>query len=394
MDLLDLALVVALVLFAYTGFRRGFIVGVLGFAGFVGGGAIGMLLVPLLLGNRAVTVTVAGFALVTVLACASAGQALAAWLGVVLRSRVSWQPAQRVDSAAGALLSVCAMLIVAWFLALAVVQGPFPGLTREVRDSQVLAGVDSVMPDTARELFASFRSAVDGSVFPQVFGSLAPARILPIGTPDAAILRDPDVTGAKRSIVEVDGVAGKCNEEITGSGFVVAPERVVTNAHVVAGVGSLRVVPAGAAFGRRATVVWFDPKVDLAVLAVPGLKAPALPLDRTALKRGDDAVVIGFPGGGPYTVVPAKVRERQKARGRDIYDAATVNREVYALRAQVRPGNSGGPLLTSTGQVAGVVFAAAVDDPDTGYALTLGEVGPDIRAGIAATTAVSTGPCT
>ena len=249
------------------------------------------------------------------------------------------------------------------------------------------------MPDSARQLFSDFRTEVDGSVFPQVFGGLSPERVLPVGSPDAAILRDPDVLAARRSVVEVDGVAGSCDEQITGSGFVVAPGRVVTNAHVVAGVSDPRVLVDGLGFGRRATVVLFDPRTDLAVLSVPGLDAPSLPLSTRSLARGADGVVIGFPEGGPYTAVPARVRERQLARGRDIYDSASVTREVYALRTTVRPGNSGGPLLLPDGTVAGVVFAAAVDDPDTGYALTSAEVAADVRAGVAATQQVSTGRC-
>jgi S1-C subfamily serine protease len=392
-DLLDLGLLVALVIFAVAGFRQGFIVGVLGFAGFVGGGAIGMVLVPLFIGHGPVAVGEAGIALSAVLVCAGIGQLLCSWLGNVLRSRVAWQPARRVDAAAGALLSACAMLLVAWFLALAVVQGPFPALTRQVRGSRVLAGVDAVMPDSARQLFSDFRSAIDGTVFPQVFGNLAPAHVLSVSAPDAALLRDPGITRAKASIVEVSGVASSCHEQITGTGFVVAPGRVVTNAHVVAGVGQPQVQVGGVGLGRRATVVYFDPKVDLAVLEVPGLRAPLLHLATQTVARGTSAVVAGFPGGGAYTAVPARVREAQQARGRDIYDQSSVTRQVYALRAVVRPGNSGGPLLLTNGSVAGVVFAAAVDDPDTGYALTSAEIASDVRAGVAATGSVSTGRC-
>lgn len=393
MDLLDLALLVGLVVFGWAGFRRGFIVGALGFAGFVGGGAFGMVVVPLLLGGRTLSVATAGLALASVLACASLGQVLASWAGGSLRSRIAWHPARQLDAALGAVLSVVAVLLVTWFLALAVVQGPFPELTRQVRDSRILGAVDSVMPEGARQLFSNFRTAVDSSVFPQVFGGLGGEQVLPVDSPDAAILRDPDVLAARRSIVEIDGLAGACSEQISGTGFVVARERVVTNAHVVAGVDEPRVISGGVGFGRRASVVYFDPRTDLAVLAVPGLDAPALPLHDGELRRGDDAVVAGFPEGGPYTTVPARVRSVQEARGRDIYDGASVTREVYSLRASVRPGNSGGPLLLADGSVAGVVFAAAVGDPDTGYALTNAEVDAGLTRGIPATAPVDTGTC-
>jgi S1-C subfamily serine protease len=393
MGVLDLVLLLLLVAFGYAGYRRGFIVGAAGFAGFVGGGAFGMLVLPQLLGGRAASVAFAGVSLIGVLLCAAIGQALASWVGSLVRSQVSWEPVRVLDAAAGSLLSVAAVLLVAWFLALALVQGPFPALTSQVRDSRVLGGIDAVMPDGARELFSDFQSSLDDSVFPRVFGGLGGEQVAPVGEPDTGLLNEPAIKAVRRSVVEIDGLAESCSEQITGTGFVVAPNRVVTNAHVVAGVDAPIVHTNKAGFGKRATVVFFDPKVDLAVLAVPGLDAPALELSDEELRRGDDAVVVGFPGGGPYTKGAARVRDRQQARGRDIYDSAPVTREVYALRATVRPGNSGGPLVNPDGSVAGVVFAASVDDDDTGYALTMDEVRSDIDAGVAATSQGPTGRC-
>jgi S1-C subfamily serine protease len=378
---LDVALLVGLVLFAVAGYRQGFLVGAFSFAGFLLGGVFGMVLAPALL-PESVGPLAAALAVGGVLAAAAVGQVSFAVLGSWLRGRVRWHPARLADAFGGALVSVCAVLLVAWFLATAVVQGPFPGLSREVRDSRVLAGVDSVMPDSARELFADFRDAVDDSAFPQVFGALSPSTIVPVDEPDSALLRDPDVKAARKSVVQVSGTADSCNEQITGSGFVVAPGRVVTNAHVVAGVDDPTVRVSGLGFGVRGTVVYFDPRLDLAVLAVPDLEAPALELSAERAGRGDPAVVIGFPGGSSYTAVPARVRGVQRARGRDIYDRTSVTREVYSLRSVVRPGDSGGPLLLPDGTVAGVVFAASVDDPETGYALTAEQVDDGIQAGV------------
>jgi S1-C subfamily serine protease len=395
MNPLDLALLIGLAGFAFAGYRQGFLIGAFGFAGFLAGGVLAMVLVPTVL-PESVGPFAAALAVGAVLAAATVGQVLAALVGSFLRSRVRWQPARTADAAGGALVSVCAVLLVAWFLATAVVQGPFPGLSREVRDSRVLTGVDSVMPDRARELFADFRSAVDDTAFPQVFGAFSSSSIVPVDEPDAALLADPDVKAAKRSVVEVSGTADSCREQITGTGFVVAPGRVVTNAHVVAGVDEPTVRVAGLGFGVRATVVHFDPRLDLAVLSAPDLDAPSLSFSDESSDRGDPAVVVGFPGGSAYTAVPARVRGVQQARGRDIYDRSAVSREVYAVRSSVRPGDSGGPLLLPDGTVAGVVFAASVDDPDTGYALTAGQVADGVRTGVAADSgvAVDTGPCT
>jgi S1-C subfamily serine protease len=164
----------------------------------------------------------------------------------------------------------------------------------------------------------------------------------------------------------------------------------MTNAHVVAGVRSPTVH-----VGDRqldATVVLYDPNRDVAVLDVPGLSARPLVIAGRA-RTGESAIVIGYPQDGPYRADPARVRGVQEAKGPNIYDSRTVVREIYALRARVRPGNSGGPLVSTRGEVLGVVFAAAADDPQTGYALTAKEVAGDAAAGRTATASVSTGRC-
>jgi S1-C subfamily serine protease len=139
-------------------------------------------------------------------------------------------------------------------------------------------------------------------------------------------------------------------------------------------------------------VVVFDPRTDIAVLYVPGL--PLRPLGfGTVPDRGGDVVALGYPNDGPLTASAGRVRGIINAAGEDIYGNATVTRQVIAIRAVVRPGNSGGPLVDVGGQVVGVVFAASVDDPETGYALTVQEVAAAAAAGRTRTAAVSTGPC-
>jgi len=179
----------------------------------------------------------------------------------------------------------------------------------------------------------------------------------------------------------------------SGSGWVVSPERVVTNAHVIAGASSVTVVSGGKRSRLAATVVGYDPETDLAILAVPGLTAAPIPLDAKALAAGDAAYAAGYPGGGPYTITPARIRGTINAVGKDIYDENTVQRDVYSLRAAIRPGDSGGPLLDSDGQVAGVVFARSADDPETGYALTLAQVKPMLDKAASLSDPVSTGGC-
>jgi S1-C subfamily serine protease len=200
------------------------------------------------------------------------------------------------------------------------------------------------------------------------------------------------VRAAAASIVKITGIADSCNRGQEGSGWVVARDRVVTNAHVVAGMhtATLRIHGTGRSYTGR--VVIFDPKRDLAVIDVPGL--PADPLrEGPDLARGDTGVVAGFPLDGPYRLDAARVRDVVDARGSDIYGQPGASREVYSLYATVQPGNSGGPLLAPDGRVVGVIFAKSLDDASTGYALTTTEVQPVLQAAAAASTPVSTGSC-
>ncbi|MDP9407921.1 MAG: MarP family serine protease, partial [Actinomycetota bacterium] len=307
-----------------------------------------------------------------------------------LRRRLRSRGARAVDGTGGAAVSVVALLLVAWLFGTAVNASPFRGTAEAVRGSRVLTGVDDVLPPAAAVLASTLRQVVDTRVFPEVFGGLRPPSLAPAPPPDPALLTSPAVQAAADSVVRVFGLRAACDGGSTGSGFVFAPERVMTNAHVVAGVRDPAV-----ALGDRtydATTVHFDAEVDVAVLAVPGLGAPPLAFAGPA-ERGADAVVVGHPGGGPFTATPARVRQELDARGLDIYGSDPVVREVYALVSAVRPGNSGGPLLDETGDVYGVVFAAAADQTDVGYALTADEVADAAAAGAATGREVGTGPC-
>ncbi len=174
------------------------------------------------------------------------------------------------------------------------------------------------------------------------------------------------------SVIKINGIAPSCQKALEGSGFVVGPDLVMTNAHVVAGTSEVTVdSPDGP---LDADVVLFDPEEDVAVLRVSQLQAPVLPFAPNPAESGSDAIVLGYPGGGPYTASPARIREIINLSGPDIYRTGTVQREVYTVRGSVRQGNSGGPLVNSNGEVLGVVFGAAVDDPDTGFVLTATEI--------------------
>jgi S1-C subfamily serine protease len=388
---LDVVLLLACLLFAVSGYRQGFVVGALSFVGFLGGGVLGAMAAP--------GVADAGpladlprplVGLGVVFLAASLGQLVATLLGATVRDRLTWRPARTVDAFGGSAVSVVSLLLVAWLVGTAVASSSFTSLASQVRRSAVLQAVDGAVPGSVERLFASFRRLIDDRGFPEVFGGLAPTQVTEVDPPDPALVGSPAVQGARPSILKVTGVADACRRRIEGTGFVYAPERVMTNAHVVAGVDAPRV-----AVGEReldARGVLFDPGRDVAVLAVPGLDRPPLPFAGAA-ETGASAIVAGYPQNGPFRADSARVRGTQRARGPDIYQEQTVVREIYALRGLVQPGNSGGPLLDPEGRVYGVIFAAAADDTQTGYALTAAEVAGSATEGAAATEPADTRSC-
>jgi S1-C subfamily serine protease len=266
-------------------------------------------------------------------------------------------------------------------------------LSQQVNDSLVLKTVDQVIPPQAKNWQGPFRDVINISEFPQVFSDIGGGLWVDVPAPDRSIIKgNKRLEQARRAIVKVQGNAPACRKRIEGSGFVYSAHHVMTNAHVVAGVTEeLRVTDADGRL-HDARVVLYNPDRDIAVLYVPDLDAPRLQFDYTA-KSQDDAIIAGFPKDRGFTARAARVRVVQEARAPDIYHRHEVKRQVYAIRGLVQPGNSGGPLLTPTGKVYGVIFAAATDQPETGYALTAKEVAPDADAGGHAVDRVDTQDC-
>ncbi|MFE2047774.1 MarP family serine protease [Streptomyces sp. NPDC059459] len=397
MNVLDILLLLAAVWFAIVGYRQGFVVGILSVVGFLGGGLVAVSLLPVvwdaLTDNAEVSTTAAVVAVVVVIVCASVGQALTTHLGNKLRRYITWSPARALDATGGALVNVVAMLLVAWLIGSALAQTTMPTIGKEVRQSQVLLGVQEALPEQADTWFDDFTSILARNGFPQVFSPFANEPITPVQPPDPALANSPVATRAKRSIVKVMGTAPDCGKVLEGTGFVFADRRVMTNAHVVGGVDEPTVQIGGEGRKYDATVVLYDWRRDIAVLDVPELRAPALRFTDEDAARDDGAIVAGFPENGAYDVRAARVRGRITASGPDIYHRDSVRRDVYSLFATVRQGNSGGPLLTPEGEVYGVVFAKSLDDAETGYALTVDEIREDIAQGRTANQQVDSDSC-
>ncbi|WP_181766766.1 MarP family serine protease [Streptomyces albidus (ex Kaewkla and Franco 2022)] len=393
MNLLDVLLLLAVLVFSVSGYQRGLVAGFVSLAGFVGGAVVGVWLLPSILdkvppGTTEATVA----ALLTVLVPAAVGQALAAPIGWRLRGALSWTPVRWADGIGGVVVNAIAVLVVGWVAASALSVSPSPALNQSIRGSAVLGTVQDRMPDQASTWFNDASGALTTAGFPPVFNPFENEPGAAVAKPSGDSVTPSATEAAKRSTVKIEGVAdvdGSARGQ-EGSGFVYTNQHVMTNAHVVAGVDEPTVRVGGVGPRYEARVVVFDPATDVAVLVVPGLKAPALQFAGNA-DRGAPGVVAGYPQNGSLDLRAAAVAQRVRAQGQDIYGDNPSSRDIYAIRSTVRPGNSGGPLLTKDGRVFGVIFARSTSDAGTGYALTAEQVQQHAQRGASATQAVDTG---
>jgi S1-C subfamily serine protease len=396
MSWVDVIVVLLAIVAGVSGWRHGMAVAFLSFVGVLGGAILGVRVAPLIVSGIEAQHTRVIVSIVVVVLLVALGETTGVFFGRRIRDRITGERVLKVDSSLGALLQAFTVVVAAWLVALPLASASFPGLAASVRSSEVLQSVDSVMPSGARALPAELRQLLDDSGFPDVLSPFAQTPISAVGPPDAALARSQVVRDVGGSVLKVRGRAPSCQRQLEGTGFVVGPQRVMTNAHVVAGTNQTSVEVPGRNGRTRtltATVVSYDPEVDVAVLAVPDLDAQPLRFAPDPARPGNDAIVLGYPLDGPYTATAAKVRDRIQLRGPDIYDSGTVTRDVYTIRATVRSGNSGGPMIAPDGQVIGVVFGAALDDSETGFVLTADQVAGALAAAGGLTRKVDTGTC-
>lgn len=390
--------VAALVLgYAARGWRTGLLSGALGIVGLVGGVVGGLWIGPRLLAllpGASDWAPIAGTLtlLMVVVACAVLGGTVLGAAGRTIRERRG-TPVRKLDSLLGALGGALVSALTIGVLTSSVQPIVPNSWARTLDGSRVLREIHNYTPAIVTEQAERLTGLLERAGFPRVFAGLEPS--LPVEAPDDTSVGSAGVQAAAASVVKVLAPTPDCGgwgSAASGSGWVASAERVVTNAHVVAGAQDITVQVAGSTTKLDATVVAFEPNLDLAVLLVPGLSAQ--PLARSAaLPATTEVAVAGFPGGGPYTVVAGRVRGTIDAAGHDIYGTGDVVREVYSLRTTVQPGNSGGPLLTTEGAVAGTIFARSVADPSTGYALTGAQQSAFIDAAATDTTPASTATC-
>jgi S1-C subfamily serine protease len=382
-----------LLLAAFAAFR-GWRLGLLGQVFELGGG-FGGLLVGLYLGPHVVSLLPdsgallrSGLSLLIVFLALSVGQTIGYLVGrrfglIARKARL-----KVLDSILGGAFGIAVVLVSFWLVASLLVQGPSRAIAGALRGSRLLSLTNRVMPDPPNVL-AYLRQYLDTSGFPQVFAGLPRPVGPPVRLPSEARARRA-VQSAASSTVRV--VVSGCGGTQLGSGWISSPSAVVTNAHVVAGGGSVAVEDR--AGDHRGSVVLFDPGIDIAVIRVTGLSGPPLPLDTHPLARGAPGATLGYPGGVAHIVAhKAAVSARFEAHGKDIYGRRDVIREVYELRSPIRQGDSGGPFVVANGHVAGVDFAASTTDADVGYALTGATIVKDVRSGSKRSIPVATGAC-
>ncbi|MBJ8346057.1 MarP family serine protease [Antrihabitans sp. YC2-6] len=389
---LDIAVLLVALLAATSGWRQGAVASALAFLGVVLGAVAGILIAPHVLVhvNEGRGRVLVGVLLIVTLVII--GEVAGMVLGRAARSGMHSPTARGVDSSVGAVLQMVAVLAAAWLLAVPLTASSQPEIAAAVRGSKVLAKVNAVAPEWMRELPSEFSALLDTSGLPDVIGPFGRTPITRVDPPDASVLESPIARNLEQSVLRIRGVAPSCQRALEGSGFIVAPERVMTNAHVVAGTTGVTVDTEGKE-PLEAKVVLFDPSVDIAILEVPGLTGRVLEFADQPAQTGDNSIVLGYPGGGPYTASAARVRETLDLKGPNIYRSGTVEREVYTVRGSIRQGNSGGPLVAEDEKVLGVVFGAAVDNSDTGFVLTKTEVADQLASATQLSAPVETGSC-
>jgi S1-C subfamily serine protease len=388
LTVLDLALILTLLSYLIYGLRNGFLVTVGGLAGFAAGAVAAFLSVPLVSdfvedSGWRLTAIIGTAVLLVVL-----GNALGTMIGRSIRSAVRMQPLRAVDRIIGGALNLIVSALVMSMLAFSISALGVPFVSQQLAESKVIRFIDGLTPNPVKSTMAQLRSAVIGDGIPTLIEGIGQDQQVPV--PNAST-DTPALNRAAGSVLKIAGTAFQCGQNQTGTGFVVSPGRVVTNAHVVAGVSQPVVeVPGGGAMPGR--VVYFDSKRDLAVLAVDGLPTAALPLS-SDLPAGTAAAFAGYPHGGPYQSKPATVQGISTVLVPDIYGNNPVPDEVYKLAGDVQPGNSGGPLLTATGEVAGVIFAKTTSNAALGFAIPMIDLRPVAAEAPGLSSPVSSGQC-
>ncbi|GAA1404669.1 serine protease [Glutamicibacter uratoxydans] len=386
---LDVVISAVLLTFFILGIRRGFLLTVGDMVGLVVGGIAAFFAIPLVSTFASnpwwrLSLMVAVAAVLIIL-----GQALGRFIATKIRHWMNVDFLRSADRLAGGALSVLITATIIGALAFSASSMGIPRLSAEIAKSKMIETIRGLTPDFVTSAISSARSAVMAETIPAFLEPFAP----PVAPAEETDWKANDIQrAAAKSVAKISGTAVQCGVNLTGSGFVVDDELVMTNAHVVAGL-SAATIEIGDEQLRRAKVVYFDPQADIALLHVDGLEAEPIPLAHHDLSRGDSAAFIGYPAGGPQQIHGAVVASMATVSIANIYGEDPGRLSVYQLSAQVAQGNSGGPLVDSNGDVAGLIFAKSRSNEDVGFALSLEEMQKALDAGGHRTTSIKTGTC-
>lgn len=386
---------VAIVLLTMTALVRGIELGLVRQVFSAGGLLAGLFLGAWLQGfivNSVQTPSSKAFLTVMVIAsCAILGMSIGEVVGLILKRKVHESKVhvlEKADRASGAIIGAAVLLLIVWLCASIFARTPIATVQQQLKGSVIISQLNHTLPE-APNIVARLGHLIAPNGFPDVFEGFEPRVNTDKPLPSIGQL-DPAVQKARASVVKVSGKG--CGGISTGSGFIAAPDLVVTNAHVVAGVAKPTITDANGQ--HTATVVWFDPELDVAILRSTALTAAPLAMTGAIAANGTAAAVLGYPGGGDMTAEPASILDSFIATGRDIYNQETVRRQVYSVKATVAQGNSGGPVINQDGAVIGLIFAKSATYAQVGYALTMQQVVYVLEQAKTAAGPASTGSCT
>ncbi len=356
----------------YAGWRQGAFSSILSTVGVIAGLICGAAFAPIVMKLTESVAMRFLLALGTLILLVGVGNLVGGALGSVLRDQIRWKSSLTVDSAVGSVFQAFATLIVTWLVAVPMVAGLTGPVSNGIRNSHVLSQVDALAPPFLANLPTRISALLSETGLPPLISPFNDTRNVTVEAPAIAVQDVAMVERLRPSVIHVLGESQECGRRLMGSGFVADKNHVITNAHVVAGTESVRLDTVLGTYDAQ--VVFYDPALDIAVLRSDELNIEPIPWATEVAVSGDDAVVMGFPESGPFEAAPARISDRLRIAGPDIYASGRVEREAYTARGTIRQGNSGGPMINLNGEVIGVVFGASADDSDIGYALTAAEV--------------------
>jgi S1-C subfamily serine protease len=388
MNWLDVFIVLFLGTALVRGVEVGFIRQFCSTAGFFGGLFLGAFIEGKLVGLAHSANAKAVLALLVIGGIAAILWGIGEYVGLRLKFSIGdGNLGDKLDRVFGSALAGVTLLAAIWLGTAVFRNVPDSLWQQQIRSSRIVGFLNGRLP-SAPNVLTSIGHFIDPNSFPQVFTGIEPSVETDAPLPDMGKLNKA-VTATRASVVKVEGKG--CGGIIEGSGFVVGSREVVTNAHVVAGVTQPFIADQNGV--HKATVISFDPDLDVAVLRTSDLAGKALAIETATAASGTAAAVVGYPGGGGFTATPAAILESFTALGRNIYNQGQTRRDIYSIKSDIEQGNSGGPVITEDGSVIGLVFAKSTTYGNVGYALTMQPVASEINNVRGSTTAISTGSC-